>query len=81
MAHPNSQVQLGSKQNCAQCSPGSAVAQLGVKTAGDSVGGSVALWGTKEGLHPAIAILLAKICGTVISWHHYIMMWDQSHAP
>lgn len=48
------------------------MAQLGVKTAGDSVGGSVALWGTKEGLHPAIAILLAKMwhCNFVASLHN-----------
>lgn len=45
MAHPDSQLQLGSKRNCAHCTPGSAVAQLGVRTARGSVGGSVAVWG------------------------------------
>ena len=48
-AHPRSGCKRGSEQNCAQCSPGSVVAQLGMST----TGGSVAVWGTKAGLRPA----------------------------
>lgn len=63
---PAPRCKLDYKQNCTQYSPGFAVARLGMRT----TVASVAAWGTKEGLRPALSCtfgqnLQLQFCGSI----------------
>lgn len=70
-AHPCFRCKRGSEQNCAPCSPGSAVAQLGMRTTGGS--GILGYQGQTSSSHELSFQPNVRPCR--VPWQHCLVMW------